>query len=84
LSDAGIDTFAMVSPFYYFWLTDSTGQGRIGLELREESVMSRAVERIIKERWPGTNDAGPWRGWSIEMVDTEGGIVRTVALAELG
>jgi hypothetical protein len=74
----------MGARFYYFWLTDSTGQDRIGLELREESVMSRAVEKIIKERWPGTNDAGPWRGWSIEMVDTEGGIVRTVALAELG
>jgi hypothetical protein len=57
---------------------------RIGLELREESVMSRAVEKIIKERWPGTNDAGPWRGWSVEIVDTDGGIVRTVALDELG
>jgi hypothetical protein len=86
LSDAGIDTSAMVSRFYYFHLVNGhvRVRDRIGLELREESVMSRAVEKIINARWPGTNDAGPWRGWSVEIVDTDGRIVRTVALDELG
>jgi hypothetical protein len=55
LSDAGIDTFAMVSRFYYFHLVNGhvRVRDRIGLELREESVMSRAVE--------SSRSAGPER-----------------------
>jgi hypothetical protein len=85
LSDAGIDTLAIVSRFYYFHLVngDVRVKDRIGVEVDEESVMSRAVVKIVKERWPGTSDAATWQGWSVEIVDTQGRIIRTVALDDL-
>ena len=67
---------------FYFHLV--RGQERIvdraGLELRREVVMSAAVMEKVKERWPGTADIDDWEGWSVEIVDAAGRIVRSLAL----
>jgi hypothetical protein len=74
----------MVSRFYFHIVRgDQRIADRTGIELPEETVMSRAVLKAVKERWPGTSDVDAWRDWSIEIVDAEGRIVRTIALAEL-
>ncbi len=47
----------MVSRFYFHIFRE--GQriiDRTGIELPEGTVMSRAVLKAIKERWPGTSD----------------------------
>jgi len=49
---------------------------RIGMTLSRETVMSEAVIDKVNERWPGTVDLGDWEGWSVEIVDAEGEIVR--------
>ena len=56
---------------------------RVGFELREETMNSNEVFKAIKERWPGTSDFATWRGWSVEIVDAQGALVRTVPLDDL-
>jgi hypothetical protein len=83
LSNPWIDIVTMVSRFYFHIFRE--GQriiDRTGIELPEGTVMSRAVLKAIKERWPDTSDVDAWRGWSIEIVDAGGRTVRTIALDE--
>ena len=53
---------------------------RMGVELRDEAVMSSAVLQVIHEVWPGTAERGTWAGWSVEIVDGRGRVVRVLPL----
>jgi hypothetical protein len=67
---------------FYFHLV--SGSRRIvdhtGIDLHDDTVMSLDVEMIMRGVWPGTAEGG-WDGWSVEVVDRTGRIVRTIALA---
>jgi hypothetical protein len=79
-----IDSIAMATRFYFHLVSgDLQVTDRLGIELRKQTVMSAAVVKIIRERWPGTSDSGDWTGWSVEIVDEQGRIVRTIALDDL-
>jgi hypothetical protein len=75
---------APVPTRYYFHL--ARGQQRLfdrfGAVLSEEAVMSPAALDVAKEIWPGVSDSREWAGWSIEIVDPDGRVVRVIALAE--
>jgi hypothetical protein len=84
LNSPRIDTVTMVRRFYFHIVKGNVRvTDRVGCELREETMMSREILKAIKERWPGTSDSGTWRGWSIEIVDQDGELVRTIALDEI-
>ena len=53
---------------------------RAGLELTHEAVMSPSVFQIVRRIWPGTTDATGWEGWSVEIVDSDGHLMRVIAL----
>jgi hypothetical protein len=53
---------------------------RTGLEVRRDEVMSSAVYGMIRKIWPGTADRNGWGGWSVEVMDAEGTVVRVIAL----
>jgi hypothetical protein len=55
---------------------------RFGAALSEEAVMSPAALDVAKEIWPGISDGQEWAGWSIEIVDPNGRVVRVIALAD--
>src|SRR5262245_19837123 len=83
LSNAGVDTGTMISRYYLHIVKGNVRvNDRIGVELRKETVMSRSMLKVVKERWPGTN-TGPWQGWSVEITDADGRVVRMIALDEL-
>jgi hypothetical protein len=67
---------------YYFHLVRGSRriEDRTGIDLRDDAVMSVDVEMIMQGVWPGTTEGG-WDGWSVEVVDQTGRIVRTIALA---
>lgn len=67
---------------FYFHLVRGKDRiiDRTGMELRREVVISPAVIAKVKERWPGAADLEDWEGWSVEIVDAAGDIVRTIAL----
>jgi hypothetical protein len=52
----------------------------IGIELREEVLRSPAIFDVVRKIWPGTADSAEWQGWSIEVTDPEGRVVRTITL----
>jgi len=75
------DSLAMISRFYFHLVSGRTRiVDRVGIEAREDAVMSDAVFRVIAERWPGTSDGSIWNGWMVEVSDREGRILRTVSL----
>jgi hypothetical protein len=51
-----------------------------GIELRDELLTSPAIFDAVRKVWPGTTDSAEWQGWSIEVTDPEGRIVRTITL----
>jgi len=53
---------------------------RMGLELRDQGVMSPAMLHVIHEVWPGTAEAGTWAGWSVEIANAQGHVVRVLPL----
>lgn len=67
---------------YYFHLV--RGHERIadptGVELRSEVLTSPAIFDVVKKTWPGTADSSEWHGWSIEVTDPAGQVVRTITL----
>ena len=76
-----IDTVTMVKRFYFHIVKGHVRVAdRVGFELREEAMLSSEVFAAIKQRWPGTSDFASWRGWSVEIVDADGELVRTVPL----
>jgi hypothetical protein len=79
-----LDTVTTAKRFYFHIVKGNVRVAdRVGFELREETMNSREVFKAIKERWPGTSDFATWRGWSVEIVDMDGELVRTVPLDEL-
>jgi hypothetical protein len=66
---------------FYFHIAKGSARitDRIGAELREETLMSSSMLKVVRNRWPGT-DIGPWKGWSVEITDEDGRVVRTIAL----
>ena len=52
----------------------------LGVELREETVTSSAVLDAVREVWPGTADKRAWAGWSVQIVDATGHVVRLLPL----
>lgn len=65
---------------FYFHLTRGNERivDRVGMKLPRSVVVSPAVMEKVKERWPGTADLQEWQGWTVEIVDAEGRVVRTV------
>ena len=51
-----------------------------GIELRDEILKSPAIFDAVKKVWPGTFESSGWVGWSIEVTDPEGRVVRTITL----
>ena len=79
--DPCIDSIAMIARFYFNLVSGHTRiADRVGLEAREDAVMSDAVFQVIAERWPGTGDGSVWSGWMVEVTDGDGRILRTVSL----
>jgi hypothetical protein len=76
-----IDPVAMPTRFHFHLVR---GAQRIadptGIELRDEVLCSPAVFDVVKKIWPGTVDTDEWLGWSIEVTDPEGRVVRTITL----
>ena len=52
----------------------------LGVELREEVITSSAVLDAVREVWPGTADQRAWAGWSVQIVDSTGRVVRLLPL----
>jgi hypothetical protein len=81
LTGQWIDSIAMATRFYFHLVR---GQERIpdptGMELPNEVLMSPAVFDVVKRIWPGISDSGAWQGWSIEVTDPDGRVVRTITL----
>ena len=75
------DLVAMPTRFHFHLVR---GHERIvdptGIELREDVLHSPAVFDAVKKVWPGTADSAEWLGWSIEVTDPDGRIVRTITL----
>jgi hypothetical protein len=68
---------------YYFDLVKGNLRipDRTGVDATLEMVMSPEANRIVRDIWPGTADLREWNGWSVEIIDTEGRVVRVMALA---
>jgi len=75
------DPVAMPTRFHFHLVR---GHERIadptGIELRDEVLTSPAVFDVVKKIWPGTAESTEWLGWSIEVTDPEGRVVRTIML----
>jgi len=52
----------------------------LGVQLREDVVSSPAVLDAVREIWPGTGDQRAWAGWSVQIVDSQGRIIRLLPL----
>jgi hypothetical protein len=76
-----INSVTMPKRFYFHLVR---GHERIvdptGLDLREELLSSPAIFDAVKKVWPGTADSTEWHGWSIEVTDPDGRVVRTITL----
>jgi hypothetical protein len=81
LIDPWIDRVTMPTRFHFHLVR---GHERIadpvGVDLREEVLHSPAIFDVVKKIWPGTADSAAWQGWSIEVTDSEGRVVRTITL----
>jgi hypothetical protein len=75
------DVLAMPTRYYFHLVR---GHERIadptGIELRDEVLRSPAIFDVVKKTWPGTAESAEWRGWSIEVTDPAGRVVRTITL----
>jgi hypothetical protein len=75
------DPVAMPTRFHFHLVR---GHERIadptGVELREDVLHSPAIFDAVKKIWPGTADSPEWVGWSIEVTDPGGRVVRTITL----
>ena len=67
---------------FYFHLVKGENRivDRVGTELCREVAMSPAIVESVREIWPGTADRNAWEGWSVEIVDATGRVIRTVTL----
>jgi len=67
---------------FYFHLVKGQQRipDRIGALVSPEVVTSSAVLDVAKDIWPGLGDSVAWAGWSIEICDATGNVVRVIAL----
>jgi hypothetical protein len=73
-----------VNTRFYFHLAKGEQRlfDRFGVELLREEVTTQAALAVAKEIWPGVSNTEGWAGWSIEVVDSDGRVVRVVALVD--
>jgi|SRR5262245_58049622 len=67
---------------YFFHLVKGPTRipDRTGVELHEDVIATSAVLDVVREIWPGTVDRNAWAGWSVQIVDPQGRVVRLLAL----
>jgi hypothetical protein len=54
---------------------------RVGIELSLDVVMSAAAFHMARDVWAGTrDDPDAWKGWSVEIVEANGRVVRVMEL----
>ena len=53
---------------------------RTGTDLKSEVLMLPAVFDLVRDRWPGIVEDTEWQGWTVEITDADGRIVRTISL----
>jgi hypothetical protein len=71
----------MTTRFYFHLVRGETRiNDRTGIELCGDALNLPAVFDFVKERWPGIDETAEWQGWTVEIADSEGRIVRTVSL----
>jgi hypothetical protein len=74
-------TSAIMNRFYFHLVR---GPARIidrtGMEVDGAVLMLPIVFDLVKERWPGIADSNDWQGWTVEITDQNGHIIRTVSL----
>jgi hypothetical protein len=71
----------MTSRFFFHLVRGDTRiNDRTGIELCGDALKLPAVFDIVKDRWPGIDESAEWQGWTVEIADAEGHIVRTVSL----
>jgi hypothetical protein len=76
-----IDPVAMTSRFFFHLVRGPVRiVDRTGTELKSEVLMRPAVFDVVKDRWPGIFEDNEWQGWTVEITDAEGRIVRTISL----
>jgi hypothetical protein len=53
----------------------------VGVALSDDVVMSAAAFHMARDVWPDTrDDRDAWKGWSVEIVDANGRVVRMIEL----
>ena len=58
----------------------STMYDLIALAWQTDSTRVVLFLDVVREMWPGTADRDAWAGWSVEIVDAHGHVVRVLAL----
>jgi hypothetical protein len=53
---------------------------RVGAVVSPEVVMSPSVLDVARGIWPALGNPTAWAGWSIEIHDETGNVVRVIAL----
>jgi hypothetical protein len=53
---------------------------RVGAVVSAEVVMSQSVLDVARGIWPALGNPAAWSGWSIEICDATGDVVRVIAL----
>lgn len=71
----------MTTRFFFHLVRGPTRiNDRTGIEVCSDLLKLPVVFDIIKDRWPGIDESAEWQGWTVEISDPEGRIVRTVSL----
>jgi hypothetical protein len=67
---------------FYFHLVKGQQRivDRIGTVVLPEIVMSDSVLDVARDIWPGIDDPLAWGGWTIEICDAHGNVVREISL----
>jgi hypothetical protein len=67
---------------YFFHLVKGPTRidDRVGVELHQDALTSPYVMTVVREIWPGTVDQGAFAGWSVQIVDRHGNVVRLLRL----
>ena len=67
---------------FYFHLVRGPARitDRTGMEVDGALLMLPVVFDLVTERWPGVADSSDWQGWTVEISDQYGQVVRTVSL----
>jgi hypothetical protein len=53
---------------------------RVGAVVAPDIVMSASVLNVAQDVWPGLGNPAAWAGWSIEICDANGNVVRVISV----